>query len=126
MYTGDDYLSQMLAGQKGDVVVLAGNNQKKAQYIIQSIKAGYNVLSDKPLAINQKDFNLLVEAYRLAKEKLLLYDLMTERYDILNIIEKELLQKRNCSVNCSKVHRRVLLSPWKVFIISSRTYPANR
>ena len=95
VYTGDDYLSQMLAGQKGDVVVLAGNNQKKAQYIIQSIKAGYNVLSDKPLAINQKDFNLLVEAYRLAKEKkLLLYDLMTERYDILNIIEKELLQKK--------------------------------
>lgn len=69
--------------------------KKKAQYIIQSIKAGYNVLSDKPLAINQKDFNLLVEAYRLAKEKkLLLYDLMTERYDILNIIEKELLQKK--------------------------------
>ena len=95
VYTGDDYLSQMLTEQKGDVVVLAGNNQKKAQYIIQSIKAGYNVLSDKPLAINQKDFNLLVEAYRLAKEKkLLLYDLMTERYDILNIIEKELLQKK--------------------------------
>ena len=95
VYTGDDYLSQMLTEQKGDVVVLAGNNQKKTQYIIESIKAGYNVLSDKPLAITQQDFDLLVEAYQLAKEKdLLLYDLMTERYDILNIIEKELLQKK--------------------------------
>ena len=95
VYTGDDYLSQMLTEQRGDVVVLAGNNQKKTQYIIESIKAGYNVLSDKPLAITQQDFDLLVEAYQLAKEKdLLLYDLMTERYDILNIIEKELLQKK--------------------------------
>ena len=94
VYTGDDYLSRMLTEQRGDVVVLAGNNQKKTQYIIESIKAGYNVLSDKPLAITQQDFDLLVEAYQLAKEKdLLLYDLMTERYDILNIIEKELLQK---------------------------------
>ena len=95
VYTGDDYLSRMLTEQRGDVVVLAGNNQKKTQYIIESIKAGYNVLSDKPLAITQQDFDLLVEAYQLAKEKdLLLYDLMTERYDILNIIEKELLQKK--------------------------------
>lgn len=50
------------------------------------------MLSDKPLAINKKDFDLLIQAYQLAKErKLLLYDLMTERYDILNIIEKALL-----------------------------------
>ena len=95
VYTGDDYLSRMLTEQRGDVVVLAGNNQKKTQYIIESIKAGYNVLSDKPLAITQQVLDLLVVAYQLAKEKdLLLYDLMTERYDILNIIEKELLQKK--------------------------------
>lgn len=79
----------MLADHKGNVVVLAGNNQKKTRYIMESIKAGYHVLADKPLAINPQDFKLLTEAYQLAKEKnLLLYDLMTERYDILNIIEK--------------------------------------
>ena len=59
-----------------------------------SIKAGYNILADKPLAINSQDFQLLTEAYQLAQQKgLLLYDLMTERYDILNIIEKELLHQ---------------------------------
>jgi len=42
-------------------------------YIIESIKAGYNVLSDKPLAITQQDFDLLVEAYQLAKEKTFFY-----------------------------------------------------
>lgn len=95
VYTGDDYLSKMLTDRKGNVVVLAGNNQKKTQYIIESIKAGKHVLSDKPLAINRQDFNLLVEAYQLAKEKrLLIYDLMTERYDILNIVEKKLLNQK--------------------------------
>lgn len=94
VYTGDDYLQKMLADHKGNVVVLAGNNQKKTRYIMESIKAGYHVLADKPLTINPQDFKLLTEAYQLAKEKnLLLYDLMTERYDILNIIEKELLHQ---------------------------------
>lgn len=94
IYVGDNYLQKMLTEHKGDVVVLAGNNQKKTCYIVESIKAGYNVLADKPLAINQQDFKRLTEAYQLAKERnLLLYDLMTERYDILNIIEKELLHQ---------------------------------
>lgn len=57
LYTADDYLSKMLAGHQGDVVVLAGNNRKKTQYIIESVKAGCNVLADKPLAINQQDLN---------------------------------------------------------------------
>ncbi len=94
VYTGEDYLQKMLSDRKGDVVILAGNNQKKTRYIIESIKAGYHVLADKPLAINSQDFQLLTEAYQLAQQKgLLLYDLMTERYDILNIIEKELLHQ---------------------------------
>lgn len=92
VYTGDDYLLKMISERKGDVVVLAGNNQKKTKYILESIKAGYNVLSDKPMAINKQDFDSLTKAYQLAKEKkLMLYDLMTERYDILNCIEKSLL-----------------------------------
>lgn len=94
VYTGEDYLEKMLSDHKGDIVVLAGNNQRKTRYIMESIKAGYHVLADKPLVINPQEFKLLAEAYQLAKEKgLLLYDLMTERYDILNIIEKELLHQ---------------------------------
>lgn len=95
-YIGNDYLQKMLAEHQGNIVVLAGNNREKTHYIMESVKAGYNVLSDKPMAINKQDFNLLLDAYRLAEEKhLLLYDLMTERYDILNIIEKKLMHEKD-------------------------------
>lgn len=76
---------------------------EKTQYIIESVKAGCNVLADKPLAINQQDFKQLLDAYQLAKEKkLLLYDLMTERYDILNMIEKELMHQKGLLANCRR------------------------
>ena len=92
VYIGEDYLEKMLSDGRGEVVVLAGNNSKKTSYILSAVKSGYNVLSDKPLAINKKDFDMLSEAYREAAAKgLLIYDLMTERYDMLNIITRELL-----------------------------------
>ena len=92
IYIGGDYLSRMLSDRQGDVVVLAGNNQKKTNYITGSYQSRIQCAFRQALAINKKDFDLLIQAYQLAKErKLLLYDLMTERYDILNIIEKALL-----------------------------------
>src|SRR5690554_921887 len=59
VYAGDDYLEKMIGEKKGNVVVLAGNNGKKTDYIAKSINAGYNVLSDKPMAINREGFELL-------------------------------------------------------------------
>lgn len=92
LYTGEDFLDKMVAGEKGNVVVLAGNNKKKTGYILNTVEAGFNILSDKPMAINRKDFLLLEEAYANAEtQNILLYDMMTERYDMLNIIEKELI-----------------------------------
>jgi hypothetical protein len=34
VYEGDDYLNKMLKEKKGNVVVLAGNNQLKTDYIL--------------------------------------------------------------------------------------------
>lgn len=96
VYTGDDFQQKMIADKKGNVVVLAGNNKDKTKYIRSAINAGLNVLSDKPMAINQDDFHQLVEAYAEAdKQKVSLYDMMTERYDIMNLIEKELMQSQD-------------------------------
>lgn len=93
VYTGEDYLARMLADKHGEAVVLAGNNRRKTDYILESVRAGYNVLSDKPLAINKADFAKLSEAYALAdRNGRLIYDLMTERYDLLNIVVREVLQ----------------------------------
>lgn len=92
IYTGTDFLEKMVDEKKGNVVVLAGNNKEKTEYILKAVNAGLNVLSDKPMAINHDDFLLLQEAYEDAgSQEVLLYDMMTERYDMLNIIEKELI-----------------------------------
>jgi predicted dehydrogenase len=90
VYEGDDYMKKMLQEKKGNVVVLAGNNQLKTDYILQSVKAGLNVFADKPMAINEKGFIQLKEAFETArKNNLLLYDIMTERYEITTILQKE-------------------------------------
>ena len=83
----------MLAEKAGNVVVLSGNNMKKAEYITRSINAGLNVLADKPMIIGPEDFAALKAAFTTAKEKgVLLYDIMTERYEVTTILQKLLSQ----------------------------------
>lgn len=92
VYSDSDWLEVFPEASKGDFVVLAGNNRYKTDYILKSIEKGYNVLSDKPMAIQSADYEKLQQAYALAQEKgLVLYDLMTERYDALSIITRELI-----------------------------------
>ncbi len=93
VYTGDDFLQRMLAQKKGNLVVISGNNAKKAQYILESVKAGLNVLADKPMAITPQDLELLEEAFKVADEKkLLLCDIMTERYEITTQLQRHFAQ----------------------------------
>lgn len=98
VYAGNDFLEKMLADNKATskdtdkkVVVISGNNQKKTEYILKSVEAGLNVLSDKPMAINKEDFDKLKTAFDQAKKNdVLLYDIMTERYEITSILQREL------------------------------------
>lgn len=91
VYTGSDYFERMIADKKGNVVVLSGNNRKKTEYILKSLEAGFNVLADKPMVINTESFEMLRKAFETAKEKkLLLYDIMTERFEITTILQREL------------------------------------
>lgn len=90
VYTGNDFFNKMLSEKKGNVVVLSGNNRRKTEYIQQSIDAGLNVLADKPMAINEGDFVMLKKSFDDARAKnVLLYDIMTERSEITNILQKE-------------------------------------
>jgi predicted dehydrogenase len=96
VYRGDDFLEKMLSEKAGNVVVLAGNNRKKAEYIQKSVDAGLNVLSDKPMIISPDDFPLLEKAFATAKEKgVLLYDIMTERYEVTTALQKMLSQQQD-------------------------------
>lgn len=89
VYKGNDFFEKMLSEKAGNVVVLSGNNRKKAEYITRSINAGLNVLADKPMIISPDDFPKLEEAFAVAKEKgVLLYDIMTERFETTTILQK--------------------------------------
>ncbi|HAH24543.1 MAG TPA: oxidoreductase, partial [Prolixibacteraceae bacterium] len=91
VYTKPDYLEKMLSDKPGNVVVLAGNNAKKIEYIQKSVDAGLNVLADKPMIINSDAFPVLEQAFKTAENKgVLLYDIMTERSEITSIIQREL------------------------------------
>ncbi|MFW5832345.1 MAG: putative oxidoreductase C-terminal domain-containing protein, partial [Prolixibacteraceae bacterium] len=93
VYTGGDFLERMLREKPGNVVVISGNNAKKTEYIFESVNAGLNVLADKPMVIEPEEFSLLERAFTVAEENdVLLYDIMTERYSITTLLQKELSQ----------------------------------
>jgi predicted dehydrogenase len=90
LYTGTDYLEKLLSEKPGNVMVTSGNNSRKTEYIKQAVEAGLNVCADKPMVITPDEFPLLLEAFRISKEKgVLLYDIMTERYEISTILQRE-------------------------------------
>ncbi len=91
VYTGPDYLQQMIREKAGNTVILAGNNREKTNYILQSLRAGFHVLGDKPMVIDDQGFALLRQAFdTAAAHQKVLYDIMTERYEITSILQREL------------------------------------
>lgn len=91
VYKGDDFFDKMLSERAGNVVVLSGNNKKKAEYITRSVNAGLNVLADKPMIVRFEDFQQLENAFKAAAQKgVLLYDIMTERFEITTLLQKTL------------------------------------
>jgi predicted dehydrogenase len=93
VYLGADFMEKMLEEKPGNLMVTAGNNAKKTEYIYQTVSAGINVLADKPMVIDPAEFPKLEKAFEVAKEEgVLLYDIMTERYEITTILQRELSQ----------------------------------
>jgi len=93
VYRGDDFMERLIAEKAGNVVVIAGNNARKTEYIDRAVTAGFNVLADKPMAINPADFVRLRQTFETAAAKgVLLYDIMTERSEVTTILQRELAQ----------------------------------
>ncbi len=91
VYRGDDFLQKMIEDRPGQVVIISGNNARKTDYILQSVEAGLNVLADKPMVIFPGELHKLEKAFEVAREKgVLLYDIMTERYEITTMLQREL------------------------------------
>lgn len=93
VYEGPDFQKRMLEEKKGNVMVTAGNNSLKTQYIKKAVDNCINVLSDKPMAIDKEGWEQLVEAFESAEENsVLLYDIMTERKEVTSSIQRLLAQ----------------------------------
>ena len=95
VYTGDDFLEKALECRDGlentPVAVFAGKNCDKTGYVLKCVEAGYNIFSDKPMAITPDRFDMLEKAFALADENgLMIYDIMTERFEITTILQREL------------------------------------
>ena len=95
VHAGPDYLERMLRERPGNVVVLSGRNRGKIDRILDCLEAGLNVLADKPWIIAAADLPKLEKALATAEAKgLVAYDVMTERYEIATLLQKELIADR--------------------------------
>lgn len=90
VYTGPDFLARMLQEKAGNVVVMSGNNRDKPARILPIIEAGLDVFADKPMVIEPEGFPALERAFATAQAKgAVLYDIMTERSEITNALQRE-------------------------------------
>ena len=91
VYTGADYLDRMLKDRGGNVVVISGNNARKMEYVSRAVDAGMNVLADKPMVMSPADLAQLKATFATAAQKrVLLWDIMTERYEVTTALQREL------------------------------------
>jgi len=89
VHAGPDFLERFAADARGGVVVIAGSNARKTEYLTRAVAAGYHTLADKPMAIDADGFAALETAFGLARDRgVLLYDIMTERHEITTILQK--------------------------------------
>jgi predicted dehydrogenase len=96
LHAGPDFFERMLKEHPGNVVVLTGRNRPKIDRIEASIDAGLNVLADKPWIITSHDLPRLERVLdKAAKRNLIAYDIMTERFEITSILQKQLVNDPN-------------------------------
>lgn len=94
--TGADFFERMLKERRGNVVVLSGKNQNKIDRIEASVRAGLHVLADKPWIIEPEAWPKLQTALETADQhKVVVYDAMTERFEIACLLQRELVNDRS-------------------------------
>ncbi len=93
VHAGPHALERLVRERPGNVVVLSGRNDVKIDRIVAAVEAGLHVLADKPWIINAADLPKLEKVLELAEERgLVAYDIMTERFEITSILQRELLR----------------------------------
>jgi predicted dehydrogenase len=92
VHAGPEFLARLLSERPGNVVILSGRNRDKLAYLEGAVAAGLHVLADKPWIIRAADLPRLAAVLDTAQAKgLVAYDIMTERYEITSILQRELV-----------------------------------
>jgi predicted dehydrogenase len=82
----------MLDERPGTVVILSGRNREKMERIRASVGAGLHVLADKPWILKSADLPALESTLAQADAGgVVAYDIMTERFEITNILQRALV-----------------------------------
>ena len=92
VHASADFLGDMLGESAGNIVVISGRNRGKIGLIRASVDNGLHVLADKPWIIEPEDLTELEGALAAAQRRgVMAYDIMTERYEITSILQRELV-----------------------------------
>src|SRR5215207_3084984 len=92
VHASPDAFDRMLRERPGNVVVFSGRNGEKIQRIAASVKAGLNVLADKPWILESADLDRLDETLAEAdRTGVVAYDIMTERYEVTSMLQRALV-----------------------------------
>ena len=89
VHRGKDSLEKLIEDKKGDIVVLAGRNNTKMENIDTLNRAGFAILADKPWVTTEEALPFLRST--MAAGRPLAADIMTERYEIATLLQKEFL-----------------------------------
>jgi len=93
VYRGQDSLDRLIAEKKGDIAILAGRNNTKMEYIDTLNRSGIAILADKPWITSRDALPFLRST--MAPDRPLAADIMTERYEIATLLQKEFLAEKN-------------------------------
>jgi predicted dehydrogenase len=88
VYRGPDHLERLLSERRGEVVIVAGKNDRKLSNIARLHEARFFVLGDKPWLIQGSQ---LERVEQVAGSAPLAMDIMTERHEIANQVQRALM-----------------------------------
>jgi predicted dehydrogenase len=92
VHASPDAFERMLGDRPGNVVVFSGRNGSKIDRISASVKAGLNVLADKPWILKPADLDKLEDALAEAdRAGVVAYDIMTERFEVTSLLQRALV-----------------------------------
>jgi predicted dehydrogenase len=93
VHAGEDWRERFLRDRPGNVVVLSGRNRTKIDLMQMAVDAGMHVLADKPWIIDTANWPRLQATLETAAKKgLIVYDVMTERFEITSILQRLLVR----------------------------------